>query len=381
MNAQGLEDCHCCAFRRHQVNLRSSVATECSLALNELGISNLWKFKTAPLSLVRRDTGQIIMFQGLDDPRKHKSIKPPFGAMKWLWFEEVDEFDCWEDIESVMISYQRSLGHRFHTFFSFNPPRSTAHWANTLVATHAPGRKVYHTDYRDLAEVGLISPQILDRIELTRKTRPDTYRHTYLGEAIGSGGEIFTNVKDAQFTDEQVKEFRMRADWGMDFGIVNDPTVLEGTYYDPDFDYLYIFEEWTQKHPFFTTVHDALKERGLTNNDNIIADSAPAGWVENINMLGARLHKCFKADGWPETGVAWMRDRTKIIIDSERCPLAWEEFTHYEYDYYASGKPKEKLPDRDNHAIDATRMAQEKNIKACARKRFTPMPMAMSRRR
>lgn len=351
MCARGFEKCHAVVFRRHQVDLRESVYTEMELAINALGLAPYFEFKRSPLAIVRRDTGQTIFFNGLDDPRKHKSKKPPFGYVRWLWFEELDEFDCWEDVETVQISYQRG-GELFQTFCSFNPPRSLSNWTNALAATHAPGRKVYRSDYRDLAEMGWVSPQVLERIEATRKTRPEVYRHTYLGEAIGTGGEIFTNVKDEPLTDEQVAEFRRRGAYGADWGIVNDPSVILGSWYDSDRDYLYIFDEWTAKHPFYTDIHKALVARGLDKVE-IVADTAPAGWIQNINSLGARLHGCYKAEDWVETGISWLRSRTRIFIDSERCPLSWDEFVHYEYDYYRDGKPKEKLPDRNNHAIDA----------------------------
>lgn len=378
MNSRGNEDYHAVAFRRHQVDLRDSVYTEIELALNALGVSGLWAFKSSPLRIVRKDTGQTITFNGLDDPRKHKSKKPRFGSVRWLWFEEMDEFESWDDIESVQISYQRN-GDLFQTFCSYNPPRSSSNWANAEALHRVEGRAVYHTDYRDLAEMGWIPDQILARIEDCKRTRPEVYRHTYLGEVTGTGGEIFTNVKDVQLSDEQVAEMREKASHGLDFGIINDPTVLEGTWYDSDKDYLYIFDEMVLKHPFFTTVHEGLKKRNLTNRE-IIADTAPAGWIQNINMLGAKLRGCFKAEDWVETGVSWMRDRTRICIDSQRCPLAWDEFIHYEFETYANGKPKEKLPDRDNHAIDAVRYSQEHNIKASARKRFVGAPMGIMRK-
>ena len=75
-----------------------------------------------------------------------------------------------------------------------------------------------------------------------------------------------------------------------------------------------------------------------------------------------------------------MRNRTKIIIDSERCPLCWKEFSRYEYDCYKDGTPKEKLPDRDNHGIDASRYSLEAYIKASAKKSYIGRPKAIDRR-
>ena len=377
--AQGNEDMHATVFRKHHVDLEDSVLAEISTAFGEerLDISHLFYVKRNPLRYIRKDTGQTITFLGLDDPRKHKSKKPRFGRMGQVWFEEADEFDCWGDIESVIISMQRSMGD-FTTYITHNPPRSTAHWINVESAKPFPGRKVYHYDYRDIVCMGWLPDKVLERIEHMRKTNFELYRHVFLGEATGTGGEIFTNLQAREITDEEIASFKSKS-YGMDFGIVNDPTVLVGTYYDTDKDILYYFDEEVLYHPYFTTVYEMLKRKKLDKTP-IIADTAPAGWIQNINLLGANLRPCYKTEDWPEVGVGWMRSRTKIIIDPDRCPLSWDEHSHYESDTYKDGKPKEKLPDRDNHSIDAGRYSQEMNIKASAAKRYAGRPVGIARR-
>lgn len=375
--AAGNEECHAVVFRKHQTDLRDSVYSEIQQTIASLGLDNQFQYLSTPLVIRRKATGQTIYFKGLDDLRKHKSKKPPFGYMKFLWFEELDEFSSYEEIQATEISYQRG-GDDFREFLTFNPPKSAANWVNTEVAVRKPRRKVYRTDYRDLAEKGWISSAVLERIQHAKDTNYESYRHVYLGEVTGTGGEIFTNIKEMALTDGQIRSFRRR-DYGMDFGMVNDPTALVGTYYDADRDWLYVFDEWAQRHAYFTDIHAELKRRGLDSAD-IMADTAPTGWIQNINMLGARLHGCYKAPDWAETGVAWIRSRTCVIIDSERCPLAWREFSHYEYDTYRDGTARERLPDRDNHTIDAVRYAQEANIKASARRRYVGVPVGVERR-
>ena len=379
MSAKGNEDNHATVFRKHHTDLEGSVVNEIRIALGgeRLGLDYLYDFKKNPLRLTRKDTGQTITFLGLDDPRKHKSKKPPFGYNRFLWFEEMDEFSSWSEIESVMISYRRG-GNDFVSFCTFNPPKSSANWTNAEAARPYPGRKVYRTDYRDIAEMGWLPDMVLDSIEHMRKTNFELYRHIYLGEATGTGGEIFTNLKAEAITDEQIADWRDKA-YGLDFGIVNDPTVLEGTYYDHDRDILYYFDEFVLHHPYYDTIYDKLCSKGLKDVP-IVADTAPAGWIQNINRLGANLKPCYKAPDWPEIGVNWMRSRAKIIIDPDRCPFAWEEHSHYESDTYKDGAPKERLPDRDNHSIDASRMSQEANIRASAAKRFIGQPKGISRR-
>lgn len=379
MNSQGNEDTHATILRKHHVDLLDSVVNEMKTALGEdrLDLMRLYDFYKNPLRFINKRTGQTITFLGLDDPRKHKSKKPPFGYNRFLWFEETDEFTSWEEVEQVMISYQRT-GFDFTTLFTFNPPRSSANWANAQAKMRAPGRAVYHTDYRDIAEVGWVPKSILERIEHMRRTNFEIYRHIYLGEEIGTGGEIFTNVKDCSITDEQIKAFANKS-WGMDFGIVNDPTVLVGSHYDHDTDTIYIFDEAVLKHPYYTQIHEMLKKKGL-EKEAIIADTAPAGWIQNINRLGANLKGCYKADDWVETGVSWLRSRSRILCDSARCPFTFNELVHYEYDTYKDGTPKERLPDRDNHSIDALRYGREFDIKASAAKKFIGKPVGINRR-
>jgi hypothetical protein len=76
-----------------------------------------------------------------------------------------------------------------------------------------------------------------------------------------------------------------------------------------------------------------------------------------------------------------MAARTRIVIDPERCPLAWEEHSHYESDHYKDGSLKEKLPGRNDHTIDAGgRYAQEHNIRASARSQYIGIPKAIARK-
>ena len=377
--SKGFEDIHSTVFRKHHVDLEDSVLNEISIALSpvSLDIERLFYIKHSPLRLIRKDTGQTITFYGLDDPRKHKSKKPKFGRMGMVWFEEADEFDCWDDLESVIISMQREMGD-FTTFISFNPPRSTANWINVESAKPSPGRKVYHYDYRDLIEINAIPDKVLTRIEHMRKTNFELYRYVFLGEAIGSGGEIFRNLRAQKITDEQIKSFKDKR-YGMDFGMVNDPTVLVGSYYDTDLDCLYIFDEAVLEHPYFDDDHKLLVRKGLDKSD-VVADTAPAGWIQNINKMGARLKPCYKADGWPEIGVSWMASRTKIICDPERAPLTFSEMSHFESERYKDGSLKDKLPARNDHGIDATRYGQEHNIRLSAKNTFVGIPKAVARK-
>ena len=61
-------------------------------------------------------------------------------------------------------------------------------------------------------------------------------------------------------------------------------------------------------------------------------------------------------------GMKWLQDLNKIVIDKRRTPNAYKEFTTYEYETDREGKYISKYPDKNNHYIDCTRYAMEKEI-------------------
>lgn len=64
-----------------------------------------------------------------------------------------------------------------------------------------------------------------------------------------------------------------------------------------------------------------------------------------------------------EHGITWLQNLTEIIIDNERCPNTAKEFMEYELEKDSNDNFKEGFPDKDNHAIDAIRYANEKDMK------------------
>lgn len=72
-------DCHAVVMRRYQNRLRRSVYPQICWAIAELGLSSRFHCTVSPMECTYLPTGQKILFFGLDDPGKLKSIKVPFG--------------------------------------------------------------------------------------------------------------------------------------------------------------------------------------------------------------------------------------------------------------------------------------------------------------
>lgn len=71
--------------------LRDSCYSQIGLAIDTLGVSHLWRGRVSPMSYTYLPTGQEILFRGLDDASKLKSIKPRRGTFRYIWFEEFSE--------------------------------------------------------------------------------------------------------------------------------------------------------------------------------------------------------------------------------------------------------------------------------------------------
>lgn len=87
-------DCHAVALRRVGRTLRASVWSQLLWAMEQLGLEQEFEASVSRLELVHKTTGQCIWCFGLDDAAKLKSIKPPFGHIGAVWFEELDQFSA-----------------------------------------------------------------------------------------------------------------------------------------------------------------------------------------------------------------------------------------------------------------------------------------------
>ena len=193
-------------FRRYANTLRESVFAQLQWAIDELGVYKLWRANVSPMAYTYLPTGQQILFRGLDDAGKLKSIKPRRGRFAWIWFEEFSELNGSNQVRSVLQSVVRG-GDGFRIFNSFNPPISRANWANKYILTPDDRALLFHSTYRMMPQEWLGESFLLEAERLA-EINERAYRHEYLGEAIGSGGEVFPNLEAREITDAEVQQMQ-----------------------------------------------------------------------------------------------------------------------------------------------------------------------------
>lgn len=346
---------HACVLRQVEKTIRDSVYAQILWAIDALGLGDEFAATRSPLEITRKSTGQKIYFRGADEPGKIKSIKPGFGYIGIVWFEELDQFKGAESIRQIEQSVIRG-GDTAYNFKTFNPPRSASNWANKYILNRGEKCLVTKSTYLDVPEEWL-GRAFLDGAELTRQINPKAYENEYLGDANGNGGNVFDNVTVRKITDDEINTFGTILH-GIDWGWFPDPFDYVRCAYDAPHRRLFIYREYRcNKKSNRETADILMNDYGVTSDDIIICDSAEQKSVGDYRSYGLSARGAEKGPGSVNYSMKWLQSLTEIVIDPDACPYAAEEFLSYEYERTKDGEIITGYPDANNHSIDAVRYA------------------------
>lgn len=343
-------ECHAVVLRKVGNTIKNSVYPQMQWGIDALGLTDKFRFKTSPHEITYKKTGQKILFFGVDDPQKIKSIKLPFGYVGICWIEELDQFSGMEEIRNLNQSLLRGAP-VFWEFCSFNPPKSQNNWVNEEKLFDDPDRLVHHSTYLGVPREWL-GDRFFEDAEKLKIKNEMAYRHEYLGEVTGTGGAVFENVEDMAMSDELVGNFD-RLYYGLDFGFAVDPLAYVAMYYDAKREDLYIFDEIYQQKLTNSQAAGRIAQR--TGDRLVIADSSEPKSIKEMKDYGLHITGARKGPDSVEHGIKWLQDRAHIYIDKRRCPNTFREFISYEYERNREGQFISAYPDKNNHAIDAVR--------------------------
>lgn len=343
-------ECHAVVLRKIGNTIKNSVYPQMQWGIDALGLTDKFRFKTSPHEITYKKTGQKILFFGVDDPQKIKSIKLPFGYVGICWIEELDQFTGMEEIRNLNQSLLRG-GPVFWEFCSFNPPKSQNNWVNEEKLFDDPDRLVHHSTYLGVPREWL-GGRFFEDAEKLKARNETAYRHEYLGEVTGTGGAVFENVEDMAMSNELVGNFD-RLYYGLDFGFAVDPLAYVAMYYDAKREDLYIFDELYRQKMTNSQAAKVIKLR--ISGGRILADAAEPKSIAEMSDYGLRISGARKGPDSIDFGMRWLQNRAHIYIDKRRCPNTYKEFVAYEYDRNKDGQFVSAYPDANNHSIDAVR--------------------------
>lgn len=370
---------HAVCFRKVGNTIQNSIYSQIVWGIYQLGLEALFHIpKTYSTPIVYIPTGQCIYFMGLDDANKVKSIKPKFGYIGVTWFEELDQYAGENELRKVTQSTMRG-GDKFWDFRTFNPPISKNNWANE----YTENCEIYRPDdtlivrntYLDVPRQWLGDQFIIEAEEL-KAINERAYIHEYLGQAIGTGGDVFPNVEEMdmnapiQMTDAYGHVVTSIPRWqtfdhiynGIDWGFALDPFRFVKSHFDKTHLDLYIFDEYTaiktRNEEVFKDLYEVKQK--IRKDELVIADSAEPKSVADFRAYGAWIKAADKGPDSVRYSIKWLQGLRHIYIDKHRCPETYKEFTQYEYEQDKDGEFISAYPDANNHSIDAVRYSLEK---------------------
>ena len=346
-------------LRKVKDTMKDSVYSQLEWAIDTLAesyphIKNDYKLTKSPLEITKVSTGQKIYFRGADDYGKIKSLKTPKDMYVGItWYEEFDQFAGMNEVRKINQSLVRG-GEDFIQFYSYNTPASSQHFVNIEKIIPKDSRLVHLSDYRTVPKKWL-GQAFIDEAEFLKGVNEKLYENEYLGLMTGVGGNVFENVELREITDDEINTFDYTYQ-GVDWGFYPDPFAWTKCCYNPSQRTLYIFDEFVVNRMSNADVWEHLKtDKGVTENDLIIADSAEPKSIGDFRMWGAMMRGAEKGAGSVDYSMKWLSSLAKIVIDPKRCPVSAQEFSTYEYQQDKDGNYISGYVDADNHCIDSIR--------------------------
>lgn len=316
-----------------------------------------WQLPHRTIDLKIELNSCVLLFKGLDDPEKIKSIE----GITAIWIEEATELTP-TDFRQLDLRLRGEIETYKQIILSFNPIGGKSSWLyKRFFDVKSDDARIHHSTWRDNRFIDE------DYAEKAIQTGDATFKKIYdLGEWAELRNAIYSNYEKASL---DVADILRRADhiYGCDDFGFNDPSVfLLIAEIDTD---VYILKEIYEKKltnaEFIEKIKELLmtvEERVNKNIDtdkedriNLIdipqyADSAEPARIKEFIQNGIPAKP---ADKKVKDGIDELK-RRKIIINTE-CVHSCEEIPLYSYKEDKDGNVLEDPVKYNDHTLDAIR--------------------------
>ena len=348
----------CC--RKMGNSLSKSVFNELTKAIAKLKVGHL--FNAVPTQgHITCVNGYQILFSGLDDVEKVKSITPKQGVITDIWCEEATEIS-YEDIKQLRKRLRGIASYggkkvRKRIILTFNPIYKT-HWLVKEFFTPnnwSDDQREFLSDRLSILKTTHIDNDFLDEEDhllLEEETDKYWYQVYTLGNWGILGDAIFTNWRTADLTDRIHSFDRIRN--GLDFGYSADPNAFVRIHYDKPGKKIYIFDAWQERKLTNPMIAERLKP--IIGKETIFCDSAEPKSITELQSDGIDARPVKKGKDSVMHGIKWLQ-KHEIIVD-ESLQGVINELNTYQWKKDKDGNAL-PIPCGEDHFLDSTRYALE----------------------
>lgn len=346
-------------IRKVGKTIRQSVFNEICKAIKDTGLEQFFYVSMTSMTITAFNGFQVI-FCGLDDPQKIKSITPAKGALTDIWIEEATEIS-YDDFKEIIKRLRGISKVQKRITLSFNPILKD-HWIYKEFFLNVwEDNKRFYKDERVL----ILKTTYKDNRYLTEQDKQalesekDAYYYDVytLGKWGILGNVIFKNwrVEDLSWLKGKADNIRN----GLDFGFAKDPAALTHTHYDRKRKIIYILDELYATE--LTNDILAREVKRIVGDSLVVCDSEEPKSIQELRQYGVNAIGARKGKDSVNHGIQWLKQQT-IIVDV-KCQAHKNELMKYKWREDANGNVLPIPVDRDNHLMDALRYAYESEFR------------------
>lgn len=350
-----LSGCNWLCCRNVGNTIKRSVFNEVTKSITNMGLRQYYSINKSDMIITCNLNEKQILFCGLDDPEKVKSITPANGVLERIFIEEATEIkrDAYLQLKKRL---RGKTPHSKHIIMAFNPILKS-HWIyKDFFGGWQDDKTVYEDDktlivkttYKDNI---FLTPE--DRALLEDETDPYFYNVYTLGNWGVLGNVIFKNWRVEDLSD-RIPTFD-NIYCGCDFGYAADPNALVKLHLDKKRKKIYIFDEWYQAGMNDDELVRVCKH--FFGSQLVACDSAEPKTIDYLTMNGVRAYPVKKGADSINRGIRFLQGY-EIIIHT-KCQNTKNEFEVYHWQEDKYGNPMAKPVDELNHCIDGCRYALE----------------------
>lgn len=356
------------AVRKYKSSMRNSSYSLCKKIIKQMNAEHLVRFIDSRLE-AEFINGSRIIFTGIDDPEKIKSV------------DDISIVICEEASELSYNVYTELLGRIRHMTFTnhfilMSNPTSLSNWLykhffkNTYI-DEISGRNIdkiilddkelyvkremfknntyYHHSVVD--DNYFVPEDYINRLNEMKEYDPDRYRVGRLGQFGLSGIKVlpqFTTASEDEIK-AQIKGCKMSYFVGGDWGFVESYNAFVKVAVDLNKQYLYILDEYYSRNKQNEDI-----ELGINKfkNFRIVADCAEPKTIEWFRLRGFNMQPCHKFPGSVLANIKKIKGFKKIIC-STKCINTINELQELTYKKDRNNEIIEDTFEIDSHVFDA----------------------------
>lgn len=337
--------------------ITKSTFNEITKAISRMGLMEYYHINRSNLTITCLLNDKQILFAGLDDAEKIKSITPINGVLERIFIEEATEVkrDAIKQLQKRLRGYSKIPK---YIILAFNPILRTHYIYKDYFQNWIDGKDVYEDD-----DLLIVKSTYKDNMFLTKgdihllESETDAYwKEVYVYGNWGILGHIvFTNWRVEDLSDRIPRFDNLRI--GEDFGW-NDPTAMVKLHIDKDRKRIYVFDEFYEQ---YVKDNELLKEnKRFVGKEYVTCDSAEPKLIDFLANNGIKAIPAMKGADSIMRGIRWLQGY-EIIVDVH-CQHFKNEIEIYHFQEDKDGNVLEKPVDAYNHLLDALRYSCENDI-------------------